>query len=124
MKRDNNIPSEEEFAKASEALRNRSHGLSETRDEILKKFKDENIYEFFIFDVSKTSFKAYVFFRWDWQKKELSKTKLAVEIEDYIYRQLEHFGRGKRGGLQLEIEFDSHENVVLNYGGDYFSRLR
>jgi hypothetical protein len=122
--RDKNIPTEEEFEKASEALRKRSYGLSEIRDEILKKFKEQNIYEFFIFDVSEKSFKAYVFFRWDWQRKELSKTKIAGEIEDFIYQQLENFGRGKKVDLQLEIEFDSHENVELKYDGDYFSRLR
>ena len=124
MSRDKNIPSEEEFVKASEALSKRSRGLSVIRGEILKKFQDKNIYEFFIFDISEYSFKAYVFFRWNKQLKELSKTNLSVEIENFIYRQLEDSGRGKKKDLQLKIEFDSHENVERNYGGDYFSRLK
>ena len=124
MSGENDIPSEEEFTRASEILRERSYGLSELRDEVLTKFRDEFIHEFFIFDVSDCSFKAYVFFQLEQQRKELIGTKFTFELEAYIYRQLEKFGRGKRENLQLEIEIDSHENVELKYGGDYFSRLR
>lgn len=124
MSRDKNIPAEEDFARASKALSHRSRGLSEIRGEILNKFKDKDVYEFFIFDTSEKSFKAYVFFRWDWQRTELSKSKLTMELEKNIYRLLEDSGRGSKDELQIEIEFDSHENVELNYAGDYYSRMR
>jgi len=123
MGKGNKVPTEDEFVRASEALSKRSLGLSEIRDDVIQKFQ-KDVHEFFIFDISDKSFKAYVFLRWNWQLDKISKSGMASEIEKFVLQQLENRGRGNRDDLHLELEFDSHENVVANFGGDYYSRLR
>ncbi len=121
----NNIPSDEDFARASAALSRRSRGLSQVSERILNLFrKSDDIYEFFIMDCSDTSFRASVFFRWNLQIKEANDSGLSARIINAVYAELESVGRGARSAIKVEFEFDSHENVELNYEGDYFLRLR
>lgn len=123
MRKGSKVPTEDEFVAASEALSKRSLGLSEIRENVLQKFQND-IHEFFVFDLSERSFKAYVFLQWNWQLDKDYKSGIASEIEEFVLQQLEYFGRGKRDNLHLVLEFDSHENVDANFGGDYYSRLR
>jgi hypothetical protein len=121
---DKNIPSDEDFAKASAALRKRSRGLSQVRDRILERFQTSGkLHEFFILDSSEKSFTAYVFYRWERQIKKAEESGLAIKIKNAIFHELRNAGRGDRETIQLEIEFDSHESVEQYYDGDYYSRL-
>ena len=124
MGQNRDIPSDENFRRASEAIRKRSRGLSEIRDEILNKFRGSVIHEFFIFDLSEKSFKAFVFYNTNKQLEESDNTEFAEELQETIFELLEKFGRGKREDIDLKLEFDSHENVNQLFGGDYFTRLR
>ena len=45
-------------------------------------------------------------------------------MRDFICAKLEEFGRGKRGELNVQFEFDSFENVKKNFEGSYFLRMR
>ena len=120
-----NIPSAREFAMASASLRNHSRGLSEIRENILNYFKDEQfLHEFFIWDCSDKSFVVYVFYHLNKQIQEAENNGLSTRIEEQVYEELDNAGRGKRESIRIKFEFDSHENVELNYGGDYYSRLR
>jgi hypothetical protein len=95
------------------------------RERVLNRFKkNEDIYEFFIMDCSDKSFRAYVFFRWNRQIKDAQESGLSARIINAVYEELESVGRGARSALKVEFEFDSHENVELNFEGDYFMRLR
>lgn len=95
------------------------------RERILNFFqKSDDIYEFFIMDCSDKSFRAYVFFRWNWQVQEARESGLSTRIVNTVYAELKSVGRGARSVIKVEFEFDSHENVGLNYEGDYFLRLR
>ena len=119
------IPSDEDFARASAVLKKRSRGLSQVRDKILECFQNSGeLHEFFILDSSEKSFRAYVFYRWERQIKKAEESGLAIKIKNAIFNELQNFGRGSRETIQLEIEFDSHENVEKNYDGDYYCRLR
>jgi len=121
---DKNIPSDEDFARASAALRKRSRGLSQVRDRILERFQSSGkLHEFFILDSSEKSFRAYVFYRWERQIKKAEESGLAIKIENAVFHELKNVGRGDRNTIHLEIEFDSHESVEQNYHGDYYSRL-
>ena len=124
MSSDKKIPSDEEFAKASAALRKRSRGLDQVRDRILERFQTSGkLYEFFILDSSEYSFRAYVFYRWERQIKKAEESGLAVEIKNTILHELKNVGRGDGETIHLEVEFDSHESIEQNYDGDYYSRL-
>lgn len=116
---------DEDFARASAILKNRSRGLSQVRTEILASFQNsEELHEFFIMDSSEISFKAYVFYNCEWQIKEAVKSGLALKVEKSVFDELEKVGRGSRSEIHVDFEFDSHENVEQNYDGDYYSRLR
>ena len=125
MSSNKDIPSDEDFAKASAALSKRSRGLSQVGDRILEQFQTSGkLHEFFIFDSSENSFKAYVFYRWKRQVKKAEESGLAIKIKDAIFHELKNVGRGDRETVQLEIEYDSHESVEQHYASDYYSRLR
>ncbi|MCP3920954.1 MAG: hypothetical protein GY714_00055 [Desulfobacterales bacterium] len=121
----NNIPSEEDFRRAEIADRERQKGLSEVRDHILNRFSKEGVYNFFIlFSPEKNYFGAFVFYRWDKQITEAKESGLSSKIVSAVYEELEKAGRGTRSTIEVEFEFDSHENVERNYEGDYYMRLR
>ena len=121
----NNIPTEEEFARASAALERGSRGLSQIKENILCDYSQKyKLREFFIFDSTETSFRAYIFFE---KEKDVSTAKakgLLDEIKSIVYAELESVERGTRDKLNLAFEFDSHENVENKFDGNYFDRLR
>jgi hypothetical protein len=55
---------------------------------------------------------------------EAEKSGLASKIKEAVYEEMEKVGRGPREAIRIDFEFDSHENVVRDYEGDYFLRLR
>jgi hypothetical protein len=120
-----NIPSDEEFAKASATLAKRSRGLSQVRDRILARFQGTGeLHEFFVLDCSERSFRAFVFYRWERQIEEAERSGLEARIRNAVFNELENVGRGDRRAIQVDFEFDSHDNVERNYGGNYYNRLR
>jgi hypothetical protein len=48
---------------------------------------------------------------------------LADEVRDAVFDELEKVGRGDRGTIKVDFEFDSHENVEENFDGNYYNRL-
>lgn len=119
------IPTEEEFARASDALEKRSSGLDQVRDNILRNFPQEfRIHEFFILDSSETSFRAYVFFENEKDREKACRTGMTEDIENCVYEELKAAARGSKENLDVAFEFDSHENVKNDFEGDYFNRLR
>ncbi|MBK9219678.1 MAG: hypothetical protein RJA63_309 [Pseudomonadota bacterium] len=117
------IPSDEDFARASAALKKRSRGLSQVRDKILARFQGGALHEFFILDCTEMSFRACVFYRWKLQIEEAETSGLADDIRSAVLEELESAGRGNRASVQIDFEFDSHEHVEQEYGGDYYNRL-
>lgn len=119
------IPSEEDFARADAADAYDNRGLNELCENILKRFKNDKLHEFFVFYSPNTdSFYPYIFYRWEREVAEAEKSGLSSRIEDAVYEELEKVGRGKRGEIKVNFEFDSHENVEKNYEGNYYLRLR
>jgi hypothetical protein len=120
-----NIPSEEEFARAKAAMRNKDRGLSDVRERVLRRFHDRGVHEFFIlYSTPTNTFGAYVFYASDREIAKGGESGLSAEIRDAVYEELTAVGRGERDTLDVVFEFDSHENVERNYEGDYFNRLR
>jgi len=120
-----NIPSEEDFAKASTALKHRSRGLSQVREKILTRFQNSSeLHEFFILDSSEQSFRAYIFFHSERQIEEAEKSGLTLKIRNAVFNELEKAGRGDRSMIKVNFELDSHENIKRKYDGNYYNRLR
>jgi hypothetical protein len=119
-----NIPSEEDFARASAAMKNRSRGLSDVRDRILERFKPSGeLHEFFILDCSERSFRAYVFYPRMEDITAAVQSGLEVRIKNAVFDELEKAGRGNRDTVTIEFELDCHENVEREYEGNYYNRL-
>jgi len=125
MKKHYTIPSAEDFKRAKAADRARNRGLSEASEIILKQFDKQGVHECFMFySPANNSFGAYIFYRWNFQIDAAEKFGLSSRIKEAVYSALEQVDRGDRNSINLNIEFDSHENVEKNYEGDYFLRLR
>ena len=120
-----NIPSAEDFARAKLNMRKNDKGLSEASEGILKLFRKRGLHEFFVLYSPKVdSFGVYVFYDLERQIEEAKDSGLEVEIRNSVFAELERVGRGSRDAIRVDFIFDSHENVELNYEGDYFLRLR
>jgi len=121
----NSIPSEEDFRRAEAADEHRHRGLSQVREQVLNRFSGSGVHEAFMFYSPNTdTFGAFVFYRWDRQIKEAERSGLTSQIKDAVFEELQNVGRGDPNTIQVEFEFDSHENVERNYEGDYYNRLR
>ena len=119
-----NIPSEEDFARASAAMKKRSRGLSDVRERILAQFMPSGeVHEFFILDCSEHSFRAYVFYPQDKDIQEAEMSGLEARIRDAVFNELDNVGRGDRSTVEVDFELDSHENVERSFEGNYYNRL-
>lgn len=119
------IPSEEDFARARAVMSERDRGLSDVRARLLERFRDQGLHEIFVlFSPASGTFVARLFFRTNKQVAEAAITGLAAQIESAVVDELENVGRGIRSTLKIVSEYDSHENVVANFEGDYFLRLK
>lgn len=63
----------------------------------------------------------WVFYNTDADLKECSRNGVSDDIVRYFQEELNRVGRTKRTEY---IQFDSYENVVKNYQGSYYLRLR
>jgi hypothetical protein len=121
----NDIPSEQDFARAIAADEERNRGLSEVRSQILSLFQRDGLHEAFVFySPLNDSYGVYLFFLRNDQIKEADKSGLASQIKQAVLEALESVGRGNRETITVDFEFDSHENVEANFEGDYYLRLR
>ncbi len=119
-----NTPSKEDFARAKAVMKKNDQGLSEVRAKILNQFGDRGVHELFIlFSPASNCFGVYVFYKINSQIEEAKLSGLAEEIKVNILEALERVGRGSREILNVNFEFDSHENVEKYYDGNYYDRL-
>jgi len=121
---DKNIPSKEDFARAKAAMRKNDQGLSKVRNQVLARFKSKGLHELFVLHSPRTkTFGAYVFYRLDREIEEAVKSGLAEDIKSAVFDELEKAGRGDKGSIHVDFEFDSHESVERDYEGNYYNRL-
>ena len=125
MSRRKLTPSKEDFARAKAIMRSNDRGLSKVRNCVLSKFGEHGLHEFFILYSPKANkFRAFVFYSSDSQIDEAEKSGLSSIIKNAVLESLKDVGRGQGDRVNVEFEFDSHENVEAKYHGDYYSRLR
>jgi hypothetical protein len=119
-----NIPSDEDFARADRLDAERWRNLGNVSENVKQHFKRicplHNVYLF----PERGNFRACVFFNEDKDIEACKRNGVTREIEDYVYGELELAGRGSRPDITVAFEWDSHENVLAHFEGDYFLRLR
>lgn len=121
----NNIPSDEDFARASKFMEERSRNLDQVRDNVVRRFKTKcALCDFYILPQRDVDFRAYVFLMTDQDVDECKSNGINQQIMDYVYAELERADRGKKPEIKVAFEFDSDENVTANFEGNYFLRLR
>ena len=121
----NNIPSDEDFARASRYMKEQSRNIDKVTENVVQHFKKIcPLHYFCIMDQIDVDFRAYVFFKEEKDIPACKSSGIVKDIIDFVYTELELAGRGKREDITVDFEFDSDENVVSNYQGDYFLRLR
>jgi hypothetical protein len=121
----NNIPSDEDFARASKHMHERFRNLDIVRSNVIRHFKGIcSLHEFEILFQIDEDFRAYVFFEKDLDIEKYKNNGIIQQMINFVYAELEHAGRGNKNEINVVFELDSDENVLRNYGGDYFLRLR
>lgn len=119
------IPTDAEFARASEAMRARDRGLSEVRQAMLSRFGGEGLHELLVLHSSRTGlYKAYVFFENDSALQAAKRSGTVDSLKTAVADELVRASRGEPASLNLEFEFDTDQHVQDAYDGDYYSRLR
>jgi len=120
-----NIPTAEDFERASRLMKERARNLDKVREAVFIRFKAIcPLHEFYILDQRDVDFRAYVFFEEEKDIEACESSGISEQIVDCVYAELERAGRGSRADIKVAFEFDSDENVVAHYEGNYFLRLR
>jgi hypothetical protein len=118
------IPSEEDFSRADKLMEERYHNLEGVEQRFMESFRKRvPLHSVFIFVKDKHHYNAYVFFDKDSDLAKYRKQSIVEEMEECLYMELERVGRGMRDDVTIAVEYDSHEGVVRDYGGDYRDRL-
>ena len=119
-----NIPSDEEFERASKKMEKEAHGLDQVCRNAKIHFRNKcplvNIY---LLPQGDVNFRAYIFFEKNKDIETCKNNGITQEITDFIYQNLERVGRGNKCNITVAFEFDSDENVKQNYEGNYYLRL-
>ena len=120
----NRIPSDEEFARAKQLMREDFRNLDEVSRRVKQHFRKQcPIHNVYILPQRDVNFRAYVFFEKDSDIELCKKSRMTDSIQDVVYSELERAGRGRKGEVTVAFEFDSDENVTAHYEGDYYLRL-
>ncbi len=120
----NRIPSPEDFERANRESREEFRNLDQVEKNVSQHFRGTcPLHHFAILPQSVPEFRAYVFFETDKYLRLSNTNGIQPDIINFVYDELEKAGRGKRGEIKVAFEFDSYENVVENYKGNYYLRL-
>ena len=118
------IPSKKDFARADRLDRERHRNLDRVWRKVeryCKKFSQ--FYRFAIMPQGDPDFRAYVFFKKNKDIEACKGSGIVQDIIDCVYAELERAGRGKKEDITVAFEFDSDENVIANFEGNYGDRL-
>ena len=119
------IPTFEDFERVSRQMRECAQNLDEVREAVLTRFRGVCLlHAFNILDQRDVDFRVYVFYEKEKDLELCDSCGLSRQIVDFVYAELERVGRGSKTDISVSFEFDSNENVVAHYEGNYFLRLR
>jgi hypothetical protein len=123
----NKIPTDEDYARAKALMRERDRGMNSASENSLRYFKKicpKDRYNLHMIAEDDYKLRTYVFYKKSEDLQIYLDNGVSQQIIEFVYAELERQKRGKRDEIEVELEFDSHENVAANYDGNYFLRLR
>lgn len=128
---------DEDFARADRLMKERERYFAEIKDAVIKRFqrpwwtgllkwfaKPCPLHSLYLFTDSTADFRAYVFLERKKDIKECQANGVCKAIEDYLYQQFERYGHGRRGEIEIAMEWDSDEAVRKEFNGNYIERLQ
>lgn len=99
--------------------------LNMVEKRVMERLLDGNIVHGVHFvPINEQRLEIYVFFNRDEDIAKCEESGVTQTIKDYFNEELNRVNRGSAAGVKVRFEFDSHENVVQNFRGNYFLRLR
>ena len=123
----NKIPSDEEFAEAKRRMRELDRNMNQVNEsarQYFTKICPLHSHNLYVLAEAEGKFRVYVFYKNNSDIQVCKDSGVPKKIEDFIFAELEKYGRGTTEHVTVAFEFDSDENVAANYEGDYFLRLR
>jgi hypothetical protein len=111
-------------ARAHRFMRGLDRNLEEIDRVFRERFMNSSPLDFVSILASSKGFGVAIFFKKDADIAECEDNGISKQMRDFIYKELEERGRGKRDEIEVAFEFDSFENVQKNFEGSYFLRLR
>ena len=119
------IPSDEEFARVKKLTRARWENI-ESISNVVTEYVSKlcPLHYFTLMPQGDNEFFACVFYKKDKDIAICEQSGVTDKIKDFIYKELEMHGKGKKNEIKVIFEFDSDESVERDFGGDYFLRLR
>lgn len=113
---DNKIPSHEDFERASRYVAESHLHLARVAENVKSRFTSVSpIFATALFPDSEGDFRATIVYK---KTKDISDCKcngISEAIEDAFYEELERYGRGKRGDINVVFVFESDENIRKIY---------
>jgi hypothetical protein len=119
------IPSDEDFARASRLMEEEYRNLAAVTANIDRRFQPTRVFTgIHLFVEGDTTFRAIAFLRTNLNIREWERAGLLEQLKDAVYDELEQAGRGQRPEINVIFEIESDENVQRNYKGNRDYRLR
>ena len=109
------IPSEEDFARANRKMRELEEGFRLIRESVLSEFKERApIHSVWLFPNG-----AYVFYPKNSDIELCKDNGTSKALKEYIELEFKN-----KISATCEVNFDSHENVLKQYNGNYYKYFR
>lgn len=91
---------------------------------LLRLVRRDLVHKIHFIPINEKLLEVYVFYPTDKDIGEHAISGLTEKIKSIFSDELERAKRGEAYGEKVRYEFDSHENVLNKYEGNYFFRLR
>jgi hypothetical protein len=111
----------ERLARAQQAVREAYLHLDEVAENVSSRFS--TIHTIFLFFEGVSKFRACIFFKTNKDVTDSNSDSTMSAIEDAVYEELDRYGRGKRGEIEVVFEIDSHDNIQKKFNGNYWKAL-
>lgn len=122
----NNIPSDEDFARAKGRMRERDMNMSHVNQALREFFNvicPNGAHDAQVIAEGDFEFRAYIFFKKSEDVEACEENGTSAQIRQFVSDELGRQGRGDGKIITVAFEFDSDENVQRNFEGDYFLRM-
>jgi hypothetical protein len=102
------IPTDEDFARAEAAMRERDRGLSTIGEIVRARFYKlcPTAYGFYVLWQDDPNFRAYFFVEGRNAVDDFASSDAYTELQDLVYKQLDAVGRGARDEITVEFSVD------------------